>query len=67
MMWVVYNTETAHIYGKFYLKPQAKNFIKHNLPWSGKGNMSRVTADKVDMMKYDEWEMWVVLKSKSGI
>jgi hypothetical protein len=61
MMWVVFNTETSQIYGKFYLKQQAKDFVKYDLYWASGKN---VALDKVDMSKYDKWKMWKVLNSK---
>lgn len=63
-MWVVYNIETSRIYGKFYLKQQAKDFVKSDLYWASGKN---VALSKVDMMKFDKWKMWTVLGGKERV
>lgn len=64
MMWVVYDRETSRIYGKFYSKKLAKEFVKYDLYWAaGK----QVAFDKVDMLKYDKWQVWMTLGGKERI
>lgn len=61
MMWVVFNINSAKIYGKFYLKQQAKDFVKYDLYLTSGKN---VALDKVDMMKFDKWQTWKILNAK---
>lgn len=64
MMWVVYNKDTAAIYGKFYSKKLAKEFVKYDLYWAAGKDIS---FDKVDMMKFDKWKMWSILGGKGRV
>lgn len=64
MVWVVYNKDTAKIYGKFYLKKQAKDFVKYDLYWAGGKN---VAVDKIDILKYDQWKMWSILGARERV
>lgn len=69
MMWVVYNTETTKLYGKFYTKIAAKDYVKYDMPtqaWLTRmaAKEKKVALAKVDLLKLDEWRMWATLKAK---
>lgn len=59
-MWVVYNTETIEVYGRFYSKASAKKNIAINRFYYSK----RPGLEKVDLMKLNKWKMWKMLMSK---
>lgn len=63
MMWIVYNCETARVYGKFYTKKRAKEFIQIDAAryqWF----KNTVGLEKIDIMKFDKWQTWKLLMAE---
>ncbi len=67
MLWIVYNTETVEIYGKFYSKRAAKEFAKYgpSNEWMMYAARRSIDIDKVDIVRLDEWRMWKTLQAKT--